>query len=114
MAQARVEEHEAIEVRVEGLEEVGLVKGVVVFHKGADLYLEADPPFDHGSERVPRRALGQWKLRVPVRHAFGPNENEVEFYAREDVGELEPDFTRQRRFRPRAEDEYPHWRRTWT
>lgn len=112
MAQARVKEHEAIEVRVERLEESSLVESVVVFHKGTHLDLKADPPFDHGSERVLRRARRQRELRVPVHHTFGPDKDHVEFYAVEDVAELKPDFARKRRFSPRAENEDPHWRRT--
>lgn len=112
MAEARVEEHEAIEVGVIGLEEARRVEGVVVFDKGADLHLVADPALDHGAEWVPRRALRQRQLRVPVHHAFGPDEDEVELHAREDVGQLEPDFARERRFRPRAKDEDPHRIRT--
>lgn len=107
-----MEEHEAIEVRVEGLEEAGRVEGVVVFDKSADLQLVADPALDHGAERVPRRALRQRQLRVSVHHAFGPDEDQVELHAREEVGQLDPDFARERRFRPRAEDEDPHRRRT--
>lgn len=112
MAQAGVKEHKAIEVRVEGLEESGLVKSVVVVHIGADLHLEADPPFDHGSERILRRPRRHRVLLFPVRHAFGPDEDDVEEHAREQVGELEPDWARERRFRPRTEDEDPHGRGT--
>lgn len=111
MAQARVEEDEAIKVNVEGLEDAGFVEGVVVFDEGADLDLVADPALDDGAERVLRRARRQRELRVAVRHAFGPDEDEVELHPMEKVGELDPDFARERRFRPCAEDEDPHWRR---
>lgn len=112
MAQAGVKEHEAVEVRVEGLEESGLVESVVVVHVGAHLHLEADPPFDHGSERIVRCPGRHRVLLFPVHHAFGPDEDDVEEHAREQVGELEPDIARERRFRPRAEDEDPHGRGT--
>lgn len=112
MAQARVKEHEAIKVRVEGLEDLSLVERVVIFHKGADLQLGPQPPFDHGPERVVGGALRQRELRVPARHALRPDEYDVEFHAREEVAELLPDFAWERRFRPRAKDEDAHWRRT--
>lgn len=107
-----MKEHEAIEVRVEGLEDLGFVESMIVFHKGAYLHLVADPPFNHGPERVLRRALWQREFRVAIRHTFGPDEDNVEFHTREDVGELDPDCAGERRFRPCAEDEDPHWLRT--
>lgn len=96
MAQAGVKEHEAIKVRVKGLEDLGLVESVVIVHVGADLQLEADPPFDHGSERILRRPGRHRVLAFSVQHAFGPDEDEMEEHAREQVGELEPDMARER------------------
>lgn len=53
MPKARVEEDEAVEVRVEGLEVVCFVHGVVVFDEGGDFGVVAEAVLDDASEGVP-------------------------------------------------------------
>lgn len=81
-----MEEDEAVEIGVEGLEMFGFVEGVVVFDIRADFQFVADAVFDDGSVRVTGRSFGEGKFSVPVCHAFGPDEYEVELDAWEDVG----------------------------
>jgi len=109
MAQARVEENETVEVRIEGLEMAGFVQRVVVFDVGADFQLVADAGFDDGSEGVYGCPLWQGELGIPVRHAFGTDEDEVELYAREDVSQLHPYFPREGGLGTGSEDEEADW-----
>jgi len=51
---------------------------VVVFDVRADLHLMTDPIFDNGAEGVGRGALGERKFGIPICHALGPDEDEVE------------------------------------
>ncbi len=94
MSESRMEKHEAVEVGVVGVEMSRLVHGMVVLDIRADLHLMTYPVFDDGTERVNRCALRQWKLRVPVRHAFWADENEVEGDTWEHVRQLDPYFAR--------------------
>ncbi len=104
-----MKENETVEVGIERLEMAGFMQGVVVFHVGADFQLVADSVFDNCSERVTGCSLWQGEFRVPICHAFGTDEDEVELYAREDKGELLPYFSRQRGFGAGSEDEETDW-----
>ena len=58
MAQAGMEEHEAIKVGVVGIEEVGFVQSVVVLNKCTYLHLMAYSVLHNCSERVARCSYG--------------------------------------------------------
>ena len=113
MAKTGVEEHEAVEVGVVGVEEPRLVEGMVVVDVGADFHLVAESAFDDCAEGVAWCALGEGEFGVAVGHAFGTNEDEVEGGAGEHVGELDPDFAGKGRFGPCAEDEDADGRWIW-
>lgn len=110
VAQTRVEEHEAVEVRVVGLEVLRLVHRVEVLDVGGDLELGAETVLDDPAERVGGRALGEGEFVVAVGHALRADEDEVDDRPREHVGELQPDLAGQRRFGSRSQDEDPNGR----
>ena len=93
VAQTGVEQHEAVEIRVEGLEVLCLIHGVEVVDVRGDLHLAAETVFDDAAEGVGGRAFRQWELCVAVGHGFGADEDEVQQGAGEHVGELEPDVS---------------------
>lgn len=113
VAQARVEEHEAVEVRVVRVEVAGLVDGVVVINDSADLHV-LPRPLNDGSEGVARRPLRERELIVAVCHGLRADEDEVEAGAREQVGELDPGVAREGRLCTRAEDKEADWGRLKT
>lgn len=88
MAKTRVEEHEAVKVRVVRLEHLRLVHRVEVVHERCNLHLRAQTVLDDPAKGIARCAFGEREFGVPVRHAFWPDENEVNSSAWEDVREL--------------------------
>lgn len=106
VAQARVEEDEAVEVGVVRLKVPAPVDRVVVVDDGADLHARRHAVLDNHAERVRRRARRQRELVVPVRHALRADEDEVNPALGEEVRQLHPDVARQRRFRTRAQAEH--------
>lgn len=110
MAQTRVEEHDAVQVRVKGLEVLGLVHGVEVVDVGGNLHLATQAVLDDPAEWVLGGALGQGELGIPVGHAFRADEDDVNKRLGEHVGELHPDLTGQGGLGPRAQNEDPDWR----
>lgn len=66
-----------------------------------------DAVFHHRSEWVAGGSFGEGEFGIPVGHAFGTDEYEVELYAREEVGELLPYFAWEGGFCASAEDEEP-------
>lgn len=91
MAQTRVEEHEAIQVGIEGAEVLGLVHGVEVVNVGSDLHLAAESVLHDSAEGILGCALGQREFSVPVCHTLRSNEDEVQHCARVHVLQLQPD-----------------------
>ena len=57
-----MEEHEAVEVGVVGVEEAGGVESVVVLDERADFHLMADPIFHDAAEWVGGCSVRQGKL----------------------------------------------------
>lgn len=110
VTQTRVEEHEAIEVGIEGLEVVGLVHSVEVVNVGGDLHLATQAVLNNSTEGIRWCALWQRVFGVAVGHALGTDENQVQQGAGEHVLELQPHFARQRRFRTGTQDEQSDWR----
>lgn len=109
VAQTRVEAYDGVEVRVEGAEMLRVVERVEVIHVGADLHLATKAIFDDGTEGVGRSSRREGEFVVAVCHAFGADEDQVEGDAREEVGELQPNFAWQRRFGSGAQDEDADW-----
>lgn len=109
VTQARVEEHEAVQVRIEGLEVLGVVHGVEVVDIGGDLHLAAEAVLGDTAERVGRGALWERELGISVRHALRSDEDEMDQGAREHVRELEPDCTGQGGLGTGAEHENADW-----
>lgn len=107
-----MEQDKGVKVGVVGREGSGGVQGVVVFDKGGDFELMADPVFDDSTKWVFGRSFGQGEFAVAVGHGFGADEDEVEFGAGEHVRELDPDITWQGGFGAGAEDEETGWRGT--
>lgn len=66
VAQAGVVQHEAVEVRVVGVEMARRVQGVVVFDERADFHLVRDAVFNYSAEGVLGCAGRERELRVPV------------------------------------------------
>lgn len=95
MSETRVEEHEAVQVRIERLEVLRLVHGVEVINVGRDLHLSAQAILDDPPEGILRGALREREFRIPVGHTLGPDEDQMYEGSREDVAELEPDVTGQ-------------------
>ena len=52
MPKARMEEHEAIKVRIEGVEVASFMEGVVILHVSTDLELVRDSTLNNSSIRV--------------------------------------------------------------
>lgn len=96
MSETWVEKHKSIKVRIVWGELLSFMQSVEVLDKGGDLHLRTKSVFDDGTEGVCRGAFGKRELGIAVGHALRANEDEVESGAGEDVGELEPDFTRKR------------------
>lgn len=106
-----MEQHEAVKIRVEGLEVLCLVHGVEVVDIGGDLHLTAQTVLDDAAKGVRGRALGERELCIAVGHGFGADEDEVQQGAGEHVRELEPDIAREGRLGAGTEDENADWRR---
>jgi hypothetical protein len=70
--------------------------------------------FDDCAKGIGSCAFWQRELVVPVLHTFGSDHYDVEFYAGEYVGELEPDVSGEGGFGTGAEDEDADWRWVWT
>lgn len=109
VAQTGVEEHEAIQIGIEGSEVLGLVHRVEVIDVGGDLHLTAESVLDNSTEGILGGALGERELAVPVRHALGADEDEVQHGARVHVLQLQPDGPWKGGLSACAEDENPHW-----
>lgn len=107
VAQAWVEEHEAVQIRIKGLEILRLVHGVEVVDVASDLHLAAQAVLHETAERILGGSLGQRELCVSVGHAFGADEDDVQEGAGEHVRELQPDFAGQRGLSAGAENEDP-------
>lgn len=105
MAQTRVEEYHAVQVRVEWLEIVRLVHCVEVVHVRGDLHLPTQSVFHDAAEGIARRSFGEWEFLVAVGHALRTDEDEVEERPREDMAQLQPHIARQRRFGSCTQDE---------
>lgn len=102
MPQSRMEEHKSVKVRVVRGEVLRGVQGVEVLYIRADLHRPAESVFDDCAKGVGGRAGGEGELGVAIRHCFGADEDHVEGGAGEEVGELEPDFSRETGFGARA------------
>ena len=70
MAQPGVEEDEAVEVRVVGVEVLCGVEGMEVFDVGADFELVLDE-LENGAEGIGGRAFREREFGVPVEHGLG-------------------------------------------
>lgn len=111
MAQPRVKEHKAIEVRIVRMEVPGLVQGMVIFYICADLEIVTDPVLDDRTKWVSWGSLGQGEFCVAIHHAFRTNEYEMDGAAGKHIRELNPDLPWKRRFRTGSDDKNPHrWR----
>lgn len=82
---------------------------MIIFNKGADFELMANPSFYNSTKGIPRCSFWKWKLRVAVRHAFRANEDEVNSDTVEQVAELHPCLTRERGLGSCAKNEDTHW-----
>lgn len=105
MAQARVEEHESVEVRIIRRKRLRLMQCMEILHISSDFHQPAQPRLHHRAERIRRRASGQRELIIPIRHTLGPDEEEMESCVSEEVGELDPEFAGEGGFGAGAEDE---------
>lgn len=95
VAQARVEEHEDVEVGVVGRKVARFVHGVEVVHKGGDLHAAADAWLDEAAERVDGCAFGEREFGFAVGHRLRSDEDDVEGRAGEAVCQLYPNFARE-------------------
>ena len=75
MAQARVVQHETVEVGVVGVEHVRVVQRVEVIHIRRDLDFVRDAVLDDGAKGVGGVAFGEREFRVPVGHGFWTDED---------------------------------------
>lgn len=105
VAETGVEDDEAVEVGVIGVEVAGLVDVVVVFDESADLHGVGDAVLDDGAKGIEWCALGEWKLLFAVCHGLRANEVQRELDSVEEVGQLHPGLARKRRLSARTEDE---------
>lgn len=74
MADPRVEEDEAVEVRVIRVELLRFVQSVEIIDIGADFEFVLDE-FEDGAEGVGRCAFGEREFGVTVEHGFGADED---------------------------------------
>lgn len=74
MAKPRVEEYEAVKVRVVGVELLCFVQSVEVLNIGANFKFVLDE-FENGAKRVGGCAFRERELSVSVEHGFGADEN---------------------------------------
>lgn len=88
-----MEQHKAVKVRIVRVELSGLVQGVVVLYEGGDLEGVGEAVLNNGTEWIRWGAFRERELVFTVCHGFGTDEDEVEGDAREEVGELDPDFS---------------------
>lgn len=100
-----MEEDKGVKVGIVGVEGTGVMKGVVVLDKGGNLHLRAQSVFDDCAKGVGWGAGWKGEFGIAVGHAFRADKYEVEGGAGEEVGELQPDFSRERRFGTGAENE---------
>ena len=94
VTKTRVEDDEAVEVGIVGVEVAGLVDVVVVFDESTDLHGIGDAVFDDGAEGVEWCALGKRELLFTVRHGLRTNEVQGELDSVEEVGQLHPRLSR--------------------
>jgi hypothetical protein len=106
-----VEEHKAIQVRIERSEVLRLIHGMEVIHVSSDLHLTTKTILNNPAEGVLRRALGERVLAISVGHTLRPDEDQVQESARVHVLELKPDIAGERGLSAGAEDEDSHGRR---
>lgn len=111
VTQTRVEEHETIQVRIEGAEILRLVHSVEVVHVSSNLHLATESVLDDTAEGVFGRALGKRILPVSIRHALRSDEDQVQQGARVHVLQLQPDVAGEGGLCAGAKDEDSHWRR---
>lgn len=111
VTQTRVEEHKAIQVRIEGTEILRLFHSVEVVHVGSDLHLATESVLDDAAEGVLRCALGKRILSVSIRHALRSDEDEVQQSAGVHVLQLQPDVAGEGRLCAGAENEDSYWGR---
>ena len=114
VAESRVEQHEAVQVRVKRLEVLRLVHGVEVIHVGGDLHLTTETVLNDPAEGVGRGPLGKRELGIAVGHCFRSDEDKVQQGTREDVRELQPDIARKRGLGARSQDKDSYRRRLQT
>ena len=79
-----------------------------VFDVGGDFHRAAER-FNDAAEGVGGCAIREREFTVPVSHALGPDEDEVEGRHGEEVRELHPDGSWKGGFGARAQDEEPDW-----
>lgn len=77
MAEARVEEHKAIQIRVEWLEVLRIVHRMEVIDICGDLKLSAQSVLDDPAERVFRRTLRERKFGISIGHTLRSDEDKV-------------------------------------
>jgi len=77
MAKTRVEKHEAVEIGVVGIKEIGFMQGVEVIDVGGDLHLVRNSVLDDSSEGIRRRPLGQGKFGISIGHGFRSNKDKM-------------------------------------
>lgn len=94
MSEARMEKHEAVEVRIIWGEVLCFVHSVVVFYKCGDLHGMRHAVLDDGAKRIGSRAFWQREFVIAVLHAFRSNHDDVEFDSWEDVCQLKPYISR--------------------
>jgi hypothetical protein len=109
VTQTRMEEHKAIKVRIEGTKVLCLVHGMEVVDVSGDLHLATESVLDDSAEGVLGSALGQRELAVPVCHALGSNEDEMQESTRVHVLQLQPHVTGQGGFGAGTQDEDSYW-----
>lgn len=112
MTKTGVEKHESVKVGIVWGELLSFMQSVEVVDKGGYLHLGTKSVLDNGTEWVCGGALGEGEFGIAVGHALWTNEDEVEGGTREDVSELEPDLTRERRLGTSTENEEADWWRS--
>lgn len=108
MAQARVEEDEAVEVRIVRSEITRLVDSMVIIHNGADLHGRPYAVLHNRTVRVLGSTRREGKFVIAVHHALGSDENQMESRQGEEMGQLHPGISRQRRLSASTKDKDTH------
>jgi hypothetical protein len=88
-----MKEHEAVKIWVVWVEMTCLVQRMVIFYIGADFQGISKAILNYGAKGVARSALREGEFGISVCHTLRTNEDQVERYSREKIGQLNPDFS---------------------